>query len=269
MKRRILSLSHSAGRWRPQLRNTSPAKSLDEVASLDDLGTVLINQIVMLQLLGRLLSIDYRACYESDEQAEGFLKLTLYTEGLYQQIHAAVTTAAVLVGSHAAPVVVVKGLSDLDQRVVVEGHELAAQLRRNRREVSLLRWLLRVRNKAIQHRAEAGYVGSRGIVLPEGFALLHASRPIAPEVRQKANDLFVGLHRRYGNPEQQRVESREVVTYLDLMSHSLFAEAPSDFDAARRIVEEARALDVVVSPAMLENADVALAVLIGLWRSAE
>jgi hypothetical protein len=239
---------------------TSATARADREA-IDDIGTLLMRQVAMLDMLGRFLSIDYRKLYEA-EQAEGWLKLVLYTEALYQQLHATVTTAAVLVGERARPPLSVSGLAQLDSSASEQNHPVAAELGRRRRKVDLLRWLLQVRNTAIQHRAEAGYVGSRGVVLPEAFALINASTPLRPAVRRKANDLFVGLHRRYGNLQQARVESREIVTYLDLFSHSILETAPSDFDAARRVVVEARAFDVVVSRPMLRNADTALAALI-------
>jgi hypothetical protein len=45
----------------------------------------------------------------------------------------------------------------------------------SRRELDLLRWLCTVRNKAIQHRAEEGYTGGCGVVMPSRFALLSAT----------------------------------------------------------------------------------------------
>jgi hypothetical protein len=229
--------------------------------SIDELGTLLVTQVATLQLLGRLLTIDYLALYEA-EKVEGWLKLVLFTEGLYQQIHAVVTTAAVLVGQSASPALSVRGLAQLEDDIDGQQHSLGAEIRRKRREIDLLRWLLQVRNKAVQHRADAGYVGSRAVVLSDGFALLHSGTPVDRKVQRKANDLFIGLHRRYGNSEQERVDSREVITYLDLMSHSLFDGAQSDSVSARQIVTEARSYDVIVSPFMLDNTDVALAALI-------
>jgi hypothetical protein len=158
----------------------------------------------------------------------------------------------------------VTGLAQLDAEAQAQEHPLATGLGRRRREIDLLRWLLQVRNKAIQHRAESGYVGMRGVVLPDAFALLPGSAPLATQVIRKANDLFVGLHRRHGDPGQGRTESRDIVTYLDLFSHSLLEVSPTDFDSARRVIAEASAFDVVVSGPMLRNADAALAALIQL-----
>jgi len=240
----------------------SAAIARAERESVDDVGTLLVRQIAVLQMLGRLLAIDYREFYQS-EQADAWLKLLLYTEALYQQLHATVTTAAVLVGERASPPLGVRGLSQLKAIADAERHPVAADLRHGRREIDLLRWCLQVRNTAIQHRAEAGYVGGRSVVLPDAFALLHAAAAPPQDALRKANDLLVGLHRRYGNHRQERVDSREAVTYLDLFSHSILQIAPADFDAARRVVAEARAFDVVVSRSMLQNVDDALAVLIG------
>ena len=55
-----------------------------------------------------------------------------------------------------------------------------------------------------------------------------------------------------------------MITYLDFASHELLSADPEYFDTAHRVVRAARAYDVVVSPPMLENTDVALASLIAL-----
>jgi hypothetical protein len=64
------------------------------------------------------------------------------------------------------------------------------------------------------------------VVLPDAFALLHGGVPPPSETLRKANALFVGLHRRHVNQQQEPVDSREIVTYLDLFSHSILQIAP-------------------------------------------
>jgi hypothetical protein len=103
----------------------SAAIARSDRESVDDVGTLLVRQIAVLQMLGRMLSVDYREVYES-EKAAGWLKLNLYTEGLYQQIHAAVTTAAVLVGERASPRLEAGGLSDLAKMATAKRHRLEA-----------------------------------------------------------------------------------------------------------------------------------------------
>lgn len=49
---------------------------------------------------------------------------------------------------------------------------------------------------------------------------------------------------------------------MDFASHELLPADPEHFDTARRAVSAARTYDVVVSPPMLENTDMALATLI-------
>jgi hypothetical protein len=215
--------------------------------SIDDIGTMLLGQIAMLQMLGRFLSIDYRVMYES-EQAEGWLKLVLYSEGLYQQIHAAVTTAAVLVGAGVSP-----SLS-----APSPGRRTPATTARDR-STSL--------DASGAHQGDptsrrSRLCGKSRSGSPRRVRAPACRHTLKPEILRQANDLFTGFHRGYGDPQQAPIASREVVTYLDLFSHRLFDTSPSDFSAARRIVTKARAYDVVVSGPMPQNADTALAALI-------
>jgi hypothetical protein len=230
-------------------------------ASIDDLGTTLARQAAMLRAAGRLLQVNYRSYYE--HETDGWARLVLFTEGLYQQMHAAATTAAVLVGRTAEPRLKVDGLSHLlagleDER----SHPLAPQVRRERRSIELLRWLLTARNKTVQHRAEAGYVGERGMVLLDGFVVMRRTRAVDPKVLRKARDLFQGMCNKYGEWNETPNNEREALTYLDLGSHELWDLAPADFDSCRRVIAAARCYDLVVSLPLLENADAALATLI-------
>lgn len=143
-------------------------------------------------------------------------------------------------------------------------HPLAASFRRVRREVALLRWLSTVRNKAVQHRAEEGYLGSAAMVLTSAIVLSRRLEPPeAVEVR-RAKSLLSGLIRRYGLSFDPGDGEREVIAYLDVISHALFGVAPADFDSARVVVERASMHDLVVSRELLSNADAALASLVDL-----
>jgi hypothetical protein len=81
---------------------------------------------------------------------------------------------------------------------------------------------------------------------------------------RKGNAYFTGLTRKYGQWNETPNTPREALTYLDPASHELFDVAPHDFDTCRRIVVEAGCADLVVSIPLLENADSAVAALLGL-----
>jgi hypothetical protein len=121
-----------------------------------------------------------------------------------------------------------------------------------------------VRNKAIQHRAEHGYTGGRSVVMPGHFALLYATDHPDPAAIDQAHDVFAALSAKFRPWEVAPVRGREIVTYLDFVSHELLADHPHDYDTARATIAEARAFDIVVSAPMLENTDTGLAKLIAL-----
>jgi hypothetical protein len=218
---------------------------------------------MVLQYAGRGLAVDYRAVYE--QGADGFAQLVFFTEGLYHQLHAVATTAAVLVGETATPTLKVRSLGHLLGRLDGQPqHPLNESRHARRRELGLLDWLGQVRNVALQHRAERAYTGNRGIVPLDGFALLRTVEPVDSQALRKARDLFRGMTNKYGGWTHQPNTNREALTYLDLASHELFREAPADFDTCRRVVTDAQCYDLVVSLPMLENADAALAALIDM-----
>lgn len=232
--------------------------------SIDAIGTTVANQVSILQAAGRLLTVNFRSFYESEQ--DGWARLVLYTESLYQQIHAAATSAAVLVARSAAPPLNRVGsfhqlLKAVDRAPT---HSLEPLVRADRRGLELLRWLCEARNAALQHRAERSYTGNRGIVMIDGFALLRTVEPSTPDALKKASALFTGLSRKYGGWNEAPNTNREALTYLDLASHELLASAPGDFDRCRRIVTEAECFDLVVSIPLLENADIALEGLLRL-----
>jgi hypothetical protein len=98
----------------------------------------------------------------------------------------------------------------------------------------------------------------------DGFALLRTVEPTDPGALRKASTFFTGLTRKYGEWNERPNTAREALTYLDLASHELLDVVPHDFDTCRRIVLEARCHDLVVSIPLLENADTAVAALLGL-----
>lgn len=232
---------------------------------LDDPGTSLLNQVVAVQSASRAVAFDdYRAEYD-EHQAEFFVSVTAGIDSFYQQMHAATATAARLVGRHAAPKIDVKTLAALQAELERSPeHPLAPRLRAIRRQVGLLRWLSTVRNKAVQHRAEEGYLGNRGMVLQSGIAIMRKPGPPAPADARKAKDLLRGLIRKYAVPLDPGEGDYEAVAYLDFLSHALFATEKSDFDTARRVIEDARVHNLIVCVDLVNNADTALAALIDL-----
>lgn len=251
-------------RREPFERSLGAAVPLVDPSSIDALGTTLANQVSILQAAGRLLTVNYRYFYENEQ--DGWARLVLHTESLYQQIHAVATTAAVLVARTTSPTLQRVGSFHQLRRALQHqpSHPLVQHARANARALDLLWWLCEVRNVALQHRAERSYIGNRGIVMIDGFALLRTVEPADPAALGKANAFFTGLTRKYGQWNETPNTPREALTYLDLASHELLDVVPNDFDTCRRIVVEARCCDLVVSIPLLENADAAVAALLGL-----
>jgi hypothetical protein len=245
----------------PFARSLAAAAKRADPHSIDHPGTSLAFQTTVLQFAGQGLTVNYRGLYEQGEH--GWAQLVFYTEGLYQQLHAAATTASVLVGQTASPPLKVGSLTRLLGKLDKNPqHPLNESRQARRRELGLLAWLCDVRNVALQHRAENAYTGNRGIVIQDGFALLRTVEPVEPAALRKARDLFRGMCNKYGAWNETPNTNREALTYLDLGSHELFDLAPADFDTCRRVVANARCFDLVVSLPLLENADAALAALI-------
>jgi hypothetical protein len=63
---------------------------------------------VTLQLASRLLGVDYQAVHEADHT--GWLRLSFFAEGLYQQLHATTSMAVILVDRANPPAVGCKSL---------------------------------------------------------------------------------------------------------------------------------------------------------------
>lgn len=250
---------------RPSLRGgvIGPADQMGRRRhSLRDTMTVSMTTPNRAQHFSRsLAAAAVRADRESIDDI-GTLLTRLFTEGLYQQLHATVTTAVVLLGQLATPPLAVSGLAQLEKKLTEQpAHSLAGRLRQARRELGLLRWLLSVRNKALQHRAEAGYLGGRAIIMQDGFAMLHKSQDIAPAELRRAYSLFVGMCRKYGSWNVKPVKTAEIRLPRPRLSRTL-PVAPSEFDSCQRAVRDAAAHNLIVSLPVLENIDASLAALI-------
>lgn len=227
--------------------------------------TALANRVVSLQTVSAPLAVDgYQAAYERGH-IEFFQTFSSGLESLYQQLHAASAEIASLVGAAASPAVAITSLAGLVDYVAKHpSEELASHMRGIRREVDLLSWLCKVRNKAVQHRHENGYTGNRMIVQLDGFAMLRKPLPAPPQVVRKARGMLRGLVRRYSIALDTGTGDVEMITYLDLASYSLFAVSPGEFDRARAVIAEAARHDLIVALPFLDTVDQALAALIGL-----
>jgi hypothetical protein len=117
----------------------------------------------------------------------------------------------------------------------------------------MLRWLATVRNKAVQHRAQNGYIDNNAIVLTDGFVLIRKPTPPASAVVHKARAALVGLVREFGLNLETEVGAHETVAYLDLVSHGILRSHPGRADPARAIVEQAGVHNIVMSAAVLDN----------------
>lgn len=238
--------------------------------SVDDLAKTTLLQVMALRTTATPLALDAYQDEYNRGPGEVFEAFNSGLDSLYQQLHAVIESAARLIESRAAPVIDPAGLTGLGEYFAKDGarHPLASHWRSIRREQTLLRWIGTVRNKAVQHRDQNGYIGNRAIVLTDGFALLRKPLGIGPSELRKARELLRGLVRRYNIPLDPEVGDVEIVTYLDLVSHSLYEISPAEYDRAHDVVAEARRHDLIVSRPFLSNADQALAALIGLVPAA-
>lgn len=234
--------------------------------SVDDLAKTILLQVIAMRTTAAPLALDaYQDRYNA-RPAEIFQLFNSGLDALYQQLHAAIENVTRLIASSALPPIAESSLAGLDDYLVGDGsaHALATQWRITRREISLLRWVSTVRNKAVQHRDQNGYIGNRAVVLTDGFALLRKPLGVGASELRKARELLRGLVRRYSIGLDPDVGEVEIVTYLDFVSHSLREISPSEYDQARGVVAEARRHDLIVSQPFLLNLDRALASLIRL-----
>jgi hypothetical protein len=204
---RPLELMTEDAKRKPFERSFRASVPLIDPDSIDAIGTTLANQVAILQAAGRLLTVNYRYFYENEE--DGWARLVLYTESLYQQIHAVATTAAVLIAQETTPAL--KGVGSFHQLLRVVGrlpsHPIEPRVRANGRALKLLWWLCQVRNVALQHRAERSYTGNRGVVMIDGFALLRAVGPTGPLTNSCQSRLTILIAAAGSSPKRTAVTS--------------------------------------------------------------
>lgn len=232
----------------------------------EDVENALLNSILSLQAAAQpLLHQNYVAAYEAGG-AEFYVRFDSNASSFYAQLHATCALAAALVASRAIPSLPgVVSLHALETAVNQRpAHPLAAELRTRRAEISLLRWLGRVRNQVVQHRVESGSLRASAIVANDGIAFVRTSAtPDSAQVRN-ARSLLTGFNRKYGNT-LPTAGTHEPLAYLDIASHFLFEWAEfGDFNSARRVVEQAAVFHLTVTPPLIRNADTALAALIAV-----
>ena len=169
-----------------------------------DLPTALLRGVAAIQVASALLDVDYQAAHESDHT--GWLRLSFFAEGLYQQLHATTSMAVMLADRANPPTFGRKSLREyLDAIDRQPDHPTAARVADSRRELDLLCWLCTVRNKAIQHRAEEGYTGGRAVIMPSRFAQLSATDQPTPEAIEDAIETFQDLVTVFGAWDVQTV----------------------------------------------------------------
>lgn len=216
-------------------------------------GTGIVLALTNLQTIAEPFEApNYQAMYNA-RPLEVFQDFSSRTESFYQQIHAIGEAVARLVGGTASPRVSVGNLGALAEAVEAQRHPLAVEVRARRREIELLRWLATVRNKAVQHRAANGYTDNKAIVLTDGFALLRKPAPPDPSDVRKARAMLTGLVRQHRLGLDTTTGDREVVAYLDLVSHSLWYDHRPQADLARRVIRDASLHYLVMSPQMVAN----------------
>ena len=212
-----------------------------------------------------LAAEDYRALYEAD-RAGFYLEALRSTTAFYQQLHVAVATAVVFVGSCAKPPVPPKidSLQKLGQSLADHPDaDMRARFGGIQREVRYLKWLCTVRNKAVQHRAGNDHHGSDALILPDGLAFIRRRHPIDELLVATARSALERVNRSYGLAFDT-VGTSEVFAYLDFVSQRLYAAEDDEFDRLRQLIQRARLHQVIMSPHLIETTDRALATLIGM-----
>lgn len=204
---------------------------------------------------------DYQAVYNR-KPLETLQHLTTGIESVYQQTHSLSESVAHLIAATAAPPLPTAGLQAVVERALKDNHPIAPALRARHRELRVLKWLGTVRNKAVQHRAENGYIDNNAMVAKDVFVLFRKPTEPTPEAAKNARAYLRGLIRAFSIPLDPGTGAREAVAYLDAVSHGLFREHPGRAGPARTLVEDAAQYDVVMSTATLDNIAWALASLI-------
>jgi hypothetical protein len=131
------------------------------------------------------------------------------------------------------------------------------------RDLRLLAYLCTVRNKTVKHRGPAGQTVPMMIVHPDGFAILGSLPTVNIADAKRARKMLDGTCRAVGvamNPGS----SEELLFYLELLAHQIRPSDPSRSAAIFKLIYDIRPYFLVVSKAMLDNVDRALASLIDL-----
>ncbi len=256
-------MSSASDRSPFDLAISNAVKRADRLPSAD-LGTTLVLALSNLQGVGMLFRMsDYQVAYE-EQPLETFQDLSSRTDAVYQQVHALSESIARLLADTASPPLRATGFTALIDRAATDGHQLAGQLRTRSREVQLLRWLATVRNKAVQHRAQNGYIDNKAIVLTDGFVLIRKPTPPASTLVHKARSALIGLVREFSLDLETDAGADETIAYLDLVTHGILRSHPGRADPARAIIEQAGIHNVVMSAAVLDNIAWAIGRLIEL-----
>jgi hypothetical protein len=236
-------------------------KRADETPTADAAKSVLFG-LGSLRAAGALFrAADYQVAYNA-EPLEALQALIAGVESVYQHTHSLSESVAHLIATTATPPLPAGGLQAVVDTAEKANHPVAPALRARHRELQLLRWLGTVRNKAIQHRAQNGFIDNNAMVAKDLFVLFRKPTEPAPVVAKKARACLTGLVRRFSIPLDPGPGPREAVAYLDAVSHGLLRVHPNRADPARRLVEEAAQYDVLMSAAALDNIGWALASLI-------
>ncbi|WP_249019738.1 hypothetical protein [Conexibacter sp. S30A1] len=204
---------------------------------------------------------NYQVAYNA-QPLETLQALITSAESVYQHTHSLSEGVAHLIATTANPPLPTGGLQVVVETAEKTNHPIAPALRARRRELQLLKWLGTVRNKAIQHRAENGYIDNNAMVARDVFVLFRKPTEPPLALAKKTRSCLTGLIKTFSIPLDPGTGSRESVAYLDAVSHGLLQAHPNRADPARRIVEEAAQHDVLMSAAALDNIGWALASLI-------
>jgi hypothetical protein len=234
--------------------------------SVDDLAKTTLLQVMALRSTATPLAIDHYQDAYNGNPGEVYQAFNSGLDALYQQLHAATESASRLLQNRVGSPVPGSSLSATDAYFADAGraHPLAVGWRSAQREIKLLRWVSTVRNKAVQHRDQNGYTSNRAIVLTDGFALLRKPLDIEPVQLRATRSFLRGLVRRYRIALDPEVGDVEIITYLDLVSHSLVEHSLGEYDRARELVAVAKRHDLIVSQPFLANRDRSLAALLRL-----
>jgi hypothetical protein len=227
-----------------------------------DAAKSLIFGLRSLQSAGELFRVpDYQAVYNGS-RAKTLEELIGRAESVYQQAHALTESVAHLLAATAEPPLPGKGLQRVVEATRKKNHPIDRELRARHREIQLLMWIGSVRNKAIQHRAQNGFIDNNAMVMKDTFVIFRKPSAPSPATATKARAYLTGLIRAFSIPLDPGTGDREAVAYLDAVSHRLVRDHPGRANPARTLVENAAQYDVLVSAAALDNIAWALASLI-------